>query len=301
MTSMGSMQELGGRLLRFDGGRVMVHMRSVTAPASGSHGVVHISVLWQEGQREKPVVVKCIPRSNGTIHAEKAMLMYKHPHLCTPLLHKMSDSFDMLVFERMEYSLKCLVHSRKSPKIHTWNFNAAAAFGQILRGLLALHALGWMHCDLKPDNIMYKEGIFKIIDFGLSRQIGSAPGPAFSGGYRPPEVALGMPFDTKADVWALAVVGVEMELRRPILPVYEDHQIIPAIERLFYVRIIDEDIILSNFEHMTKPLGAKRVLEPREEETEFLKATLALLVINPSARRDADPESFPTQECVMVS
>jgi len=185
----------------------MVHMGSMTTPVSGSHGVVHISVLWQTGEREKPVVVKCIPRSNGTVNAEKAMLVHKHPHLCTPLFHKMADSFDMLVFERMEHSLKCLLHSRKSPKTHTWNFNTAAAFGQILRGLHALHALGWMHCDIKPDNIMYREGVFKIIDFGLSRPIEATPGPAFSGGYRPPEVALRMPFDTKADIWAVALVG----------------------------------------------------------------------------------------------
>lgn len=39
----------------------------------------------------------------------------------------------------------------------------------MVEGLKEIHDLGYMHRDMKPENIMFKENIYnlKIIDFGL--------------------------------------------------------------------------------------------------------------------------------------
>jgi serine/threonine-protein kinase len=47
-------------------------------------------------------------------------------------------------------------------------------FVQVAQGLSALHAAGFLHCDLKPNNIMVNhEGEVKIIDFGQACRIGA--------------------------------------------------------------------------------------------------------------------------------
>ncbi|HEY8746327.1 MAG TPA: serine/threonine-protein kinase [Tepidisphaeraceae bacterium] len=48
------------------------------------------------------------------------------------------------------------------------------AFLQAAEGLKAMHALGYVHCDIKPNNILRDaQGIVKVIDFGQSTKIGT--------------------------------------------------------------------------------------------------------------------------------
>src|SRR4051812_16169331 len=47
-------------------------------------------------------------------------------------------------------------------------------FIQVAQGLKAMHQLGYVHCDLKPNNIMRNDkGVVKLIDFGQSCKIGT--------------------------------------------------------------------------------------------------------------------------------
>jgi serine/threonine-protein kinase len=47
-------------------------------------------------------------------------------------------------------------------------------FVQAARGLQAMHNLGFVHCDIKPNNILYNEdGKVKVIDFGQSCKAGT--------------------------------------------------------------------------------------------------------------------------------
>lgn len=89
---------------------------------------------------------------------------------------------------------------------------------QIARGLVAAHAEGVIHRDLKPDNVLVLRGgggdLAKIVDFGLAKIVGeqaagaelTTMGRVFgTPAYISPEQASGRGSSAKSDVYALGV------------------------------------------------------------------------------------------------
>ncbi len=81
---------------------------------------------------------------------------------------------------------------------------------EILRGLENLHEKGFVHRDLKPDNILIMNGKFCLADFGVSREIkthSKATGTAGTLEYMPPEAFAKTPSITpQTDIWAVGVM-----------------------------------------------------------------------------------------------
>lgn len=86
---------------------------------------------------------------------------------------------------------------------------------QITLAIMIMHAKNILHRDIKTQNIFVsKNGVLKLGDFGISRELESANAKAGTSCgtplFMPPEVCLGKPYDHKADVWACGVILYEL-------------------------------------------------------------------------------------------
>ena len=88
----------------------------------------------------------------------------------------------------------------------------------MLRGLEALHAMGFVHGDIKPANTMVDRlGYVKLVDFGRAVSIGE-PSSWLLGTpvYMAPEVHRRLPPSIQADLYSVGLVGLEMLRGEPV-------------------------------------------------------------------------------------
>jgi serine/threonine protein kinase len=109
------------------------------------------------------------------------------------------------VIDRHAHQRPCL------PFVRAWHY-----FSQLLGALAAIHAMGIIHRDVKPSNVIVRhDGVIKLTDFGIARVPadaardtgGMAPG---TGAYMAPEQVLGREIDARADLYSAAIVLYEM-------------------------------------------------------------------------------------------
>ena len=177
---------------------------------------------------EKPVALKVLRRhlianaqAVDRFETEaRAASALRHPNIVT--LHEFGKS-DVGLFIAMEWldgsTFRAIVDAGEVEIAHAidWARQAAGA-------LSAAHAAGILHRDIKPENILLcKDGVVKILDFGLARHGGPGPEPSAMGAsgtisgslsgtlpYMAPEIFRGEAATSASDVFSLGAFLYEL-------------------------------------------------------------------------------------------
>ncbi len=90
---------------------------------------------------------------------------------------------------------------------------------QLVESLYYFHSKGYVHCDIKPDNVLIsREGEIRLIDFTISTKVASGLMKLFNRGakvqgtrsYMSPEQIRNQSLDARADVYSLGCVFYEL-------------------------------------------------------------------------------------------
>jgi len=147
---------------------------------------------------------------------QELVLSHQVTHKNVVRIYDMGDA-DGIKFITMEYiegqDLRSLIAQQKifQPE------DAVEIMRQVCRALEAAHAVGVIHRDLKPQNIMRdKQGRVVVMDFGLARLLDSDGGMTQTGAivgtmeYMSPEQGLGKPLDERSDLFAVGLIFYEL-------------------------------------------------------------------------------------------
>jgi serine/threonine protein kinase/tetratricopeptide (TPR) repeat protein len=147
------------------------------------------------------------------VQEAKAASTLDHPNICT--IYEIDEAETGQLFFAMAFyegeTLKSLIE-----KTRINIDNALQIIIQITSGIANAHKKGLVHRDIKPANIIItKEGVAKIMDFGIARLSGQDDAKKkrdISGtlSYMAPEQITGDPIDHRTDLWQLGVTLFEM-------------------------------------------------------------------------------------------
>jgi len=176
------------------------HFRVVDKIATGGMGEVYAGF---DETLQRKVAIKGI-RSEYHLNEEakvrflreaRVLSQLGHPNICQIFDYVGGDRSDFIIMEFIEgrslkQALKAGIEARIRMRIAE----------QVAGVLVAAHEKGVIHRDLKPDNVMLSEGDqVKVLDFGLSRQLGDEVAPGAPGAPSlEPEVTFGLAPDTDA-------------------------------------------------------------------------------------------------------
>ena len=139
----------------------------------------------------------------------KVLASLRHPHIISVLDYGFDDDgqpfFTMELLENSETVVRFAADKSLDTQIDVWV--------QMLQALAYLHRRGILHRDLKPDNVLVKSDVVKVLDFGLAvprDQIESNEGVVGTIAYMAPEVLMSGDVSEAADLHAVGIIVYEL-------------------------------------------------------------------------------------------
>jgi serine/threonine-protein kinase len=200
-------------------GRSLRHYRIVEKVGEGGMGEVY---RGRDEHLARDVAIKVFPP--GTLVEEKVRKRFRkeaqtlsqlnHPNIATIYDFDRDQDTDFLAMEYIAgQAVSDKLASGPLPETETLRLGT-----QLAEGLVAAHAVGVIHCDIKPGNLrITHDGRLKIVDFGLARINRPATGNSVTRSaeefsvagtlpYMAPEQLRALPLDDRTDIYAAGSV-----------------------------------------------------------------------------------------------
>ncbi|KAK7679662.1 hypothetical protein QCA50_017374 [Cerrena zonata] len=188
-----------------------------------------ISALLEGTNKWYAIKIICKRRQYGTSGPGRIGIFYERDVMrqadCynLPFVNRLLASWDdsehvYLVMPLYQRNLISWIRERELYTIECYDNILQVATVELIQSLEALWSTGYIHRDIKPDNIMQdRNGHLILCDFGLAIPITHPPSPLVGTlCYMAPEIQSSDPvrYTHKSDIWSLGVVLLEMHLRR---------------------------------------------------------------------------------------
>ncbi|HTA94103.1 MAG TPA: serine/threonine-protein kinase [Polyangiaceae bacterium] len=178
---------------------------------------------------------------------------------------------------------------------------------QVLAGLSAAHAQGFLHCDLKPANVMVTHPRpdrphVKVLDFGIARRMLEADGSTAKGSggtpmFMSPEQARGEAVDARSDIYSAAAMLYAMLAGRDPFEGKTAGAVLQRVVAGDFVPLSQANPqvpkLLATIVERGLALDPRRRIESAEEFAEhlhpFLGAAAQALSLGPQRRMFSDP------------
>ena len=189
------------------------------------------SVVWLafDPRLEREVAIKLMKVGEGAnvtaipqwLQEARHVSRLSHPHIVPVFEADVQDLHPYLVFEYVPGQTLADVLAARGvmPAVE-----AADLMVNVLDALVAAHAAGVIHRDVKPSNVLVDEsGRARVMDFGIATPVQDkhpdADRPAYTGtpGYMAPEVAQGQAATAAVDVFSAGLVLAEMLAGQPLV------------------------------------------------------------------------------------
>ncbi|MGD8626345.1 MAG: serine/threonine-protein kinase [Anaerolineae bacterium] len=218
-------------------GQTIGRYRLVAEVGRGQHAIVYRA--WQPSL-QRYVALKVLhhydQQTMAKLQAEARltaqMIQQGVPHLREVYEVDRADSgHPFVVLEFVEESLAHLLRRSRERKRLMNPAAAAELLKPVARALDAMHQLGWVHLDVKPQNILLtREGRTLLADLGIAQRIGSRT-HACTPAYASPEQAAGdRPVGPWSDIYSLGAVLYQMVAGYP--PVRGEQDIVLLTQHL---------------------------------------------------------------------
>lgn len=199
----------------------------------GSLGIVYSGI---DMATRYPVAIKVATTDIADLRREADLLQsLHHPNIIRVLAYFETPNRGYLVMERMATDLNTLMENRNDISI-------GSVLRQLLSALNYIHTHNIVHCDIKPENILFDaQGVLKLCDFNLSVDLTiNNPQPIVQTRYyRAPEVILrSQPYTTAIDLWSVGCLLGELlhysQGKRAVLfqGEHELHQMVLIVRQL---------------------------------------------------------------------
>ena len=225
----------------------------------GSYGMVISAENTISGQK---LAIKFVDEVTDEIALKEAMKEIKvfrnlqHPNIIKYINTDYFKDEDRVVIymELADKSLQQVIKTLEPTE-------AMKIFLEICEGVQYLHQQKLIHKDIKPANILIKDGVAKLSDFGLTKKMegsmvslsdkANLPGTL---NYLSPEIIKGEKYNEKSDVWALGIIFHQLFSKGKNPFSYKQKN-----EELIKQAILDPNTQLDN--NVLSKAGFKKLLE----------------------------------------